>query len=247
MGAGSFEVVGRTQCVPGKKGTIAPVPLHPVVEVFVRPGDRVKKEQKLVQLDDDEPKADVRNKEALLESARVVLKEAQRHLEAAEKVHRSAALSDIAYYAARTAAAKAVHDERAALAAVESAKAELEHYTVTAAIDGVVAWLEVYPGMVSRPGTTVWGEILDLSELDVRCDLTPEQADRVVLGQAAEVFTNGTGSPAAGKVAFVSIAADTASGKVPVCVRLPNPNGRLRCGVPVRVRLAETTAGGGTP
>src|SRR5262249_47333905 len=48
VGAGVFEVVGRTQCVPGKKGTIAPVPLHPVVEVFVRPGDRVKKDQKLV-------------------------------------------------------------------------------------------------------------------------------------------------------------------------------------------------------
>ena len=32
--------------------------------------------------------------------------------------------------------------------------------------------------MVSRPGTTVWGEILDLSEIDVRCELTAEQADQ---------------------------------------------------------------------
>jgi RND family efflux transporter MFP subunit len=243
-GGAGFEVVGRTQCVPGKRAAIAPVPLHPVVEVFVKPGDRVKKEQKLVLIDDDEPKADLRNKEALLEGARIVLKEARRHLAAAEKSHQNGALSDVAYHAARCAAAKAEQDERAAVAAVESMKAELEHYTVVAAIDGVVAWLDVHPGMVSRPGTTLWGEIMDLSELDVRCELTPEQADRVAVGQSAEVLLNGQGTSAVGRVAFVGIAADAASGKIPVCVRLPNPDGRLRAGVPLRVRLSDAP---GTP
>ncbi len=64
-----FTVPGRVQCAPGKKATIAPVPLHPVVEVFVKAGDRVKKDQILVRLDDDEPKADRDNKKALLECA----------------------------------------------------------------------------------------------------------------------------------------------------------------------------------
>jgi RND family efflux transporter MFP subunit len=240
--AGVFEVVGRSQAVPGKRAAIAPVPLHPVVEVFVKPGDRVKKEQKLVLIDDDEPKADLRNKEALLESAKVVLKEARRYLSAAEKTHERGALSDVAYFAARAAAAKAEHEERAAQAAVDSSKAELEHYTVVAAIDGIVAWLDVHPGMVSRPGTTLWGEILDLGELDVRCELTPEQADRVAVGQSAEVLLPGPGTSAAGRVSFVSIAADAASGKVPACVRVANPEGRLRCGVPLRVRFAEAPA-----
>jgi RND family efflux transporter MFP subunit len=242
----AFAVVGRTQCVPGKKGLIAPVPLHPIVKVLVKPGDRVKKDQKLVQLDDDEPKADVRHKEAVVEGTRVTREEARRYLAAAERVHQSGALSEVAYFAARTAAAKAEHDERAAQAALAAAKAELEHYSVTAVIDGVVAWLDVHPGMVSRPGTTVWGEIMDLSELDVRCDLTPEQADRVALGQMAEVWVNGQAAAVSARIAYVGIAADMTSGKVPACVRLPNPDGRLRCGVPVRVRFpgVPETAGG---
>src|ERR1700685_3110644 len=67
--AGPIEVVGLTQCAPGRRGSIAPVPLHPVVQVKVVPGDRVKRGQELVKLDDDEPRADVRIKREVLASA----------------------------------------------------------------------------------------------------------------------------------------------------------------------------------
>jgi RND family efflux transporter MFP subunit len=243
----ALEVAGRTEVGPGRKGTIAPVPLHPVEQVFVAPGERVKKGQPLVRLDDDEPKADVRNKEAVLESARVALKEARRYLAAAEKAYATGALSEISYHAARTAALRADQDEKAAQAALDAAKAELEHYLVTAAIDGVVAWLDVTPGMVSRPGTTVWGEILDLREIDVRCELTPEQADHVSVGQPAEVGpAAGKGPYVPGHVAFVAVSADKTTGLVPVVVRVPNAEGRLRCGVPVKLRFggSEAAAGG---
>src|SRR4051812_41964593 len=79
-----LEAEGRTQCVPGRKAIIAPVPLHPVEEVLVAPGDRVNKGQVLVKLDDDEPKADVRSKKAQLESAAVTREEAVRALAVAE-------------------------------------------------------------------------------------------------------------------------------------------------------------------
>jgi multidrug resistance efflux pump len=128
--------------------------------------------------------------------------------------------------------------ERAAEAAWESAQAELQHYVVTASIDGVVSWLEVSPGMVSRPGTTVWGEILDLREIDVRCELTVGQADRVSVGQPAEVRSSEENIESGmGRVVFVGLTADKSTGLVPVVVRLPNPKERLRCGVPVHVRF----------
>jgi RND family efflux transporter MFP subunit len=215
---------------------IAPVPLHPVTEVLVEPGSRVKRGQRLVRLDDDEARADVRAKQAVLESAQLALQEARRHFAAAERA--SAAVSEKLYHEIRLAAQKAERDERVAKAALESAQAELEHYVVTAPIGGVISWLDVHPGMVSRPGTTVWGEILDLSEIDVRCELTAEQADRVSVGQAAEVRPSGKKEGGVtGRVVFVGITADQGSGLVPVVVRLPNANGRLRCGVPVQVRF----------
>lgn len=231
----ALEALGRTQCVPGRGATIAPVVLHPVEEVKVTAGDRVKKGQVLVRIDDDEPKADLRNKEALLDSARVTAKESRLYSQRLEAIH--LAVSEQRLHDARVLAMKAEHDEQAAVAAVDSAKAELEHYTVTAPIDGVVSWLKVDVGTVSRPGTPVWGEILDLSAIDVRCDLTPEQADRVAVGQPAQVRANGRSEHWAGKVVSVGIAADAATGTVPVVVRVADAKERLRCRVPVTVRF----------
>jgi RND family efflux transporter MFP subunit len=232
----AIEVPGLTQCIPSRKSTIAPVPLHPVVDVLVALGDRVKKGQPLVKLDDDEARADVRGKQAALDSARIALKEARRYLAAAEKAYFSGALPEQKYHEARVLALKTEMDERVALAALDSAKAELEHYEVTAMIDGVVNSLEVHRGMVSRPGTTVWGEILDLGEIDVRCALTPQQADQLAMGQTAEIRANGKGVLyGTGVVTFVSYSAEKGTGLVPVVVRLPNREWRLRCNVPVLV------------
>jgi hypothetical protein len=81
-------------------------------------------------------------------------------------------------------------------------------------------------------------KILDLRQIDVQCDLTPEQADRVAVGQTAEVRPGRPESrPLTGTVVFVGAAADQGSGWVPVRVRLKDAQGRLHCYyVPVTVR-----------
>jgi len=74
----------------------------------------------------------------------------------------------------------------------------------------------------------------------VRCDLAPEQLDRLAVGQSAEVHTNGRkGFSGKGQVVFIGLSADESTGLVPVLVRLPNPEGRLRCGISVQVRFAQ--------
>jgi cobalt-zinc-cadmium efflux system membrane fusion protein len=233
-----LEFPGKTQPAPGKAALICPVPLHPVEEVLVKAGDRVKKDQVLIKLDADEPQADVRNKEAILESARVSHKQARELVDRLRPIKENGAIADQRWHEAQTSLEKWQADERAAKAAWEAAKAELEHYTLTAPMDGVIAWLTVVPGQVSRPGTTVWGQILDLSEIDVRCDLPPAQVDRLALGQNAEVILNGNGDvKLVGKVVTIGIAAEPKTGLVPVLVRLDNKAGKLRCYVDVKVRL----------
>jgi RND family efflux transporter MFP subunit len=237
-GNGLIEVTGRTQAILTRRAAIANVPLHPVTEVLVEPGARVKKDQLLVKLDADEPEADVRAKQAALESAEIALKEARRYQAQADQAYSKGALPEQRYHEVRAAALKAEKDEQAAKAALDAAKAELEHYTLTSPIDGVVSRLEVYPGLVSRPGRTVWGEILDLRELDVRCDVPLEQVDRIAVGQAAEVRKNPKAELfGTGRVNFVGMTVDK-NGLVPVIVRLANPEERLRCDEPVHVRFA---------
>jgi RND family efflux transporter MFP subunit len=238
--AGPLEVAGLTQCAAGRRGIIAPVPLHPVIDVKVVPGERVRKGQLLVVLDDDEPRADVRLKEALLDSAQHVANEARRFLTKAESV--TELLPEQRLFDARLTVRKAEADERAAQAALDSARAELEHYRVAAVLDGVVSSLDVYPGVVARPGTTVWGEIVDLRELDVRCELTPDEADRVAVGQKVEVRSAGGSDVATGALTFIGPVADPKSGRIPVLVHFANSHERLRCGVPVSVRFTDQRA-----
>jgi membrane fusion protein, multidrug efflux system len=236
---GPFEVPGRTQCILARKFVIAPVPLHPVTEVLVEPGSRVKKGQPLVKLDDDEAQADVRARQAALEGATIAHAEARRYLAAVEKTLASGTVPEQRYHEVRAAALKADSDEKSAKAAFEAARAELEHFELTAPFDGVISWLEVHPGMVSRPGTTVWGEVLDLREIDIRCEVAFDHVDRVSIGQSAEVrkksHKEAIGS---GKVVFVGVSSDPRTDLVPVHVRFANPDGKLRCGEPVTVRYA---------
>lgn len=236
------EFTGKTQPAPGKSAQVCPVPLHPVEEVFVKVGDRVKKEDKLVRLDDDEPKADVRAKQAALDAASINIHFAKDLVERLQPLQGKGAIPEQRLHEAKLALAKAEADERAAQANLESAKAELEHYLVTAPMDGIISSLNVVPGMVSRPGTTVWGQILDLSTIDVRCDVTPAQADRLAIGQTAEVTLPGTDVKLTGQVAVIGIAADPQTGKVPVLIRVDNRNGKLRCYVDTKVRFTGGAA-----
>ncbi len=237
---GPLEVTGLTQCAAGRRGIIAPVPLHPVIDVKVVPGERVRKGQLLVVLDDDEPRADVRLKEALRDSAQHAANEARRFLAKAESV--TEILPEQRLFDARLALRKAEADERAAQAALDSAKAELEHYRVAAVLDGVVSSLDVYPGVVARPGTTVWGEIVDLRELDVRCELTPADADHIAVGQKVEIRAVGGSDVVTGSITFIGPVADAKTGRIPVLVHFANSHERLRCGVPVSVRFTDQQA-----
>ncbi len=95
-GAGSLsaDVRGRTLAVPGKTlpapgriSEIAAAVMHPVERVLVKPGDVVKAGQPLVEIDSDEPQADVRAKQAAvqeLSSALAKLKAMPRAEERAE-------------------------------------------------------------------------------------------------------------------------------------------------------------------
>jgi Barrel-sandwich domain of CusB or HlyD membrane-fusion len=107
--------------------------------------------------------------------------------------------------------------------------------------------LEVYPGIVSQPGTSLWGEILDLREIDVGCEVPPLQADSVVLDQTVEVVHQGPMPRRfTGRVAMVGRAADPHTGRVPVLVRIADAEERLRSNVDVVVRfVASPTLGVG--
>ncbi len=186
---GSIEVFGVTQCVPGRRASIAPVPLHPVVDVKAVPGDYVKKGQLLVKLDDDEARADVRAKQVAARK-RPVLGRGSPPLshQGASEASSPARATTPRGRAGRSQVGSRRGARRGPPWTRPRPSSSIS--SVSAVIDGVVSWLEVYPGLVSRPGTSLWGEIVDIRELDVRCEVTSEQADEVSLGEPVELRTS---------------------------------------------------------
>jgi len=221
-----------------RRGIIAAAIMRPVVEVLVGPGDRVTKGQVLIKLFDLEAQAKLRAREKELRSIEAKAQYSRRNLELAEKGRHTGAIPENTYNDIRATALSNDAQMLAAEAEIALAQSELKLYTVTAAIDGEVSWLDVSPGTVTWPGTLVWGEIVDLRELDVRCELSPVQAEQVTVGQSAEVWLDGKmEASGTGKVVFVGKAADRSSGSVPVVVRVANSPERLRAEVAVKVRF----------
>jgi RND family efflux transporter MFP subunit len=227
----------------GRRGIIATAIGRPVVEVLVGPGDRVSKGQPLIKLYDLEPRAKVRARENDLRSVEARAQASRRNLDLAERSQQTGALPQTTYNELRGTALSNEALVLAAQAELAHVQSELKLYTITASMDGEVAWLDVSPGTVTWPGTLIWGEIVDLRELDVRCDLTPAQAEQVAVGQSAEVRPDGKPEVAGtGQVAFLGKVADRNSGLVPVVVRVANPQERLRAEVPVKVRFRTDAA-----
>jgi multidrug resistance efflux pump len=61
-----LEAAGKTQPAPGRAASIATVVIHPVIEIMIVPGQRVKAGEPIIKMDADEPEADVRAKQAEL-------------------------------------------------------------------------------------------------------------------------------------------------------------------------------------
>jgi len=236
--AAPLEAPGRTRCMLARRGIIASAIMRPVVEVLVGPSDRVTKGQVLIKLYDLEAQAKVRAREKDLRSIEARSRFSRRNFDLADHARGSGAVPERTYNELQATAMSNESQVQAAEAELALAQSELKLYAVTAPIDGEIAWLDVSPGAVTWPGSLIWGEIVDLRELDVRCELPPVQAEQVAVGQAAEVWVDGKAESAGtGKVVWIGKVADRNTGLIPVTIRMPNPEERLRAEIAVKVRF----------
>ncbi len=136
-------------------------------------------------------------------------------------------------------------------AAVELAKVQLAKQTLRAPVGGVVSRLLVREGEVALPGSTVC-ILADLDVVDLVVYIPEAQIGWVQVGQEAEVTVDSfPGRVFLGKVAYISheaeftprnvqTAEERAKTVFAVKVRIPNPDGSLKAGMPadavIRVR-----------
>lgn len=210
---------------------IAPAMAGRIASIEVREGDQVDEGQVLVQLDTAALDVQRRQAEQGVIAATAAVTNAEEDDDATD--------ADVTAARARLAQAEA---------AVELADVQLGYATVKAPIAGRVVSIIGNAGANAAPGRTLM-TMTDPSDLSVRVFVPEPQIGQVLVGEEASITTGSGTESYTGTVAFVSDAAeftpnaiDTADQRAKlvfaVRIRIEDPTGALKSGMPVDVRLS---------
>ena len=225
----------QTQTLTGQVETteiaVAPAMAGRITSIKVGEGDRVAKGQVLVQLD--------------TAALKLQVTQAKQGVTAAKQAVTNARNDDDATRAdVRAAQAR----QKQAEAAVKLAEVQLGYATIKAPSDGTVVNVVGNAGANAAPGRTLL-TMTDPADLFVRVFVPEPRIGQVSVGQQVGVTTNSSTETFAGTVSFVSDAAeftpnniDTAEQRTKlvfaVRIRIDDPSGTLKAGMPVDARLS---------
>lgn len=122
----------------------------------------------------------------------------------------------------------------------ESAEAQLKFSEIRSPINGVVTDRPLYAGETAAAGSPLI-TVMDVSALLAKTHLPEEAARALKVGQSASVTLDGGSQTFPGTVTLVSPALDQGSTTIEVWVKVPNKDGGLKAGTPVRVSIKSKT------
>jgi HlyD family secretion protein len=153
---------------------------------------------------------------------------AETHLKALQKVGQTAAL----------------HSAQGLLASAkgqyEAALANLQYSEIRSPITGVVTDRPLYEGQMAAAGTPLM-TVMDLSHVVGRAFVSPQQAAQLHVGDSASLLPGEGQADTPAKVTVVSPALDPNSTTVQVWVEAANPDGRLKPGSTVGLKIVAKT------
>lgn len=216
--ADSVTAVGSVQ--PKKRTEVASQLLATVLDVKVRPGDRVKAEQPLVTLDDRELAAQQRETGAALASANADLAIRTADYERAKKSRAAGAISEDEYGKAEGAFRVADAQVLRAREAISRLAVQLTYTKIVASSSGLVADRFVDPGDLASPGKPLLS-IYDPDNLELHANIPESLAPAVPVGVELPVRIDAAGLTAKGSIREVVPQAQQASRSVLIKITLP--------------------------
>jgi RND family efflux transporter MFP subunit len=122
----------------------------------------------------------------------------------------------------------------------QGAQAGVGYSEIHSPIDGVVTDRPLFAGEIAAAGQPLL-TVMEVSSLLAKTHLSQERAQRMHVGDEAEVSAAGVEEPFKGKVTLISPALDPGSTTVEVWIKVPNRSGELKAGTPVKVTIAIKT------
>ncbi|MDP1900847.1 MAG: efflux RND transporter periplasmic adaptor subunit [Rubrivivax sp.] len=213
-----------------------------LLSLSVSEGSRVRAGQVLGRIELADLASRVAERQALLESTRAALVQAERAHASNERLAAQQFISPIALENSRAALDTARANLHAAQAALDTTQVGLRDGTLLAPISGIVAKRHVVPGeKVSLEQQVV--TIVDLSALELAGNVGTHEVARLAPGLAVEVQVQGVAQPVAGRIARIAPAVEPGTRSIGVTIALANPGEVLRAGqyALARAALADDT------
>jgi RND family efflux transporter MFP subunit len=208
-----------------------------VEDVYVRPGEAVKKGQVLLRFDLRDVKARLAAQQAQLDATKAQLDLARKNLTRNKDLLQQNFISQNTFESTENQLQVNEASYRAQAAQVEIARKALSVGEVRAPFAGMVAERSVNPGQ--RVGLNAkLLSLVDLSELELEANVPLAQAAAVKEGQMVTFTVEGYGARRFdGKVVRVNPVAQTGSRMLTLYARIPNPANELKGGMFVQGQL----------
>lgn len=250
------ESVTGTDTYPGNVVPLQEVELRPqvsgyITNYYVQDGQRVKKGQRLYEIDRSKYQANYQQAQANLQSARANLARVQKDLERYERLAEREAIARQQVDYARTDVETARAQVAAAQAQVNSAFTDVGYATITAPFDGTIGISQVRVGAQVSPGQPLLNTISSTDPIAVDFVINQQEIGRfnqLTQGQQPDsLFTillnNQTEYPYPGKILAIDRAIGRQTGTTTVRLQFSNPERALIPGMTVSVQVLNQDIG----
>jgi RND family efflux transporter MFP subunit len=200
-----------------------------LLKLNVAEGDRAKAGQPLGTLDLTTMTSRLSERNALLESARAQLAQAERQHAANERLAKQEFISANALETSRAALEAARAQVKAAQAHLATTRAGWHDALLTAPIDGLVSKRHVVAGEKLAPEQPVL-TIVDLRRLELVGQIGTHEVSRLELGMSASLRIEGVDAAVLGTIDRIAPAAEAGTRSIGVVVVVDNATERLRAG-----------------
>ena len=200
-----------------------------LLALTVAEGDRVKAGQALGRIDMAELAPRIAERNAMLDSARASLAQAERTHASNERLAAQNFISPNALDSSRAQVDTARAALAAAQATLETTRVGQRDATLLAPIAGIVAKRHVLPGEKVSAEQQVL-TIVDLARLELAGSVGTHEVGRLSAGLPVQVRVEGVAQPVAGRIARIAPAAEPGTRSIGVTIELANPGETLRAG-----------------
>lgn len=251
--ASYLETVGELKA--GETAAVAPKTGGRVSSVAVKLGDRVSAGQVLVTLDSTDALHTIANNEAALvvagtnvELSQQSLSDAEQSFERTSQLFAAKAVSQTEYDKAESELNNArlnlevkQGQLRQAEITLANAREDLANYTVVAPISGEVAAVNIHAGEMASAQVAVIN-LVSLSTMKVNVNVSENIVSNMRPGAEVPVVISALNREISGSISSISPSIDNTSKAFPVEISVSNPQGDMKEGMVVRLKLLSGTA-----